>query len=141
MNTLHSIVLEIQPSYSLPINTHRQLHGKNGYIYYIRLTLPCNTTYYKIGFTSRDVEERIRKMWPPLNIKVDIVDRLYFDTLYDAFTIEQILHKTNKLNKYKGKDVINNGNKELYINDTLNIDNETKTKVAPAIKKYPRWKL
>jgi hypothetical protein len=121
--------------------TNKQLLGKLGCVYYIKITdTLAEKIYYKIGTTSTTVEARIESLTkdrPHIHIK--ILDTYFASTATIALNIEKSLH-----HRYKHKlcniitsqghkhymtitkpivKPLSSGNTELYSEDILGLDN------------------
>ena len=87
--------------------------SKPAICYYVKLV---NENLYKIGVTSKTVEERFSK---DKNIDIEVINKWLFDTAIEAFVFERrILSKHNKF-RYNGDKVLSSGNTELFIKNIL----------------------
>jgi len=103
------------------INKYTPTKKSYGNIYFIKLTLFDGTILYKLGYTSRTVYHRIETIGVPIGTKVRVLASLPFNSLQTAFNVEQLLHEKFAEYKYKGKEVLKNGNSELYIVNLLQV--------------------
>ena len=60
--------------------------------------------------------------------KITVIHSWPFEKGIDAFKIEQKILKSNSGYRYKGKDLLKNGNTELFSINILNLINETHIK-------------
>lgn len=96
----------------------KELKGKGGRLYYLKFSY-INKEIYKIGYTSRNIEERMKTLGIPGFVRTEILQIVHFDNAIDAFTIEQLLHKEFERDKFIGSRLLENGNSELYKRDIL----------------------
>lgn len=95
-------------------------YSKPGVLYYIAIT-KNNRTFYKLGVTSKSIEERFYK-WELQMVQVLSVQA--FSTVKKAIDREQELLLKYAKWKYKGTHIINTGNTELFSIDILNLTKE-----------------
>lgn len=95
-------------------------HGFNpnspAYLYYLKITTEDNQTLYKIGITNKTVNERFGLI--DLS-KIEIVKQKLYDIGQDAYDWEQKLLKMYKQYQYKGPNVLESGNTELFTEDII----------------------
>jgi hypothetical protein len=119
------LLLEQLYSYIVP---NKVSIDKQGYVYYIRINLK-DSSLYKIGYTSREVVDRLRdfRLIPPVtidivaNIKLPLTEARRFEAIlhtrhrnvYDSYTCSQL-----NLNPQP----LHSGNTELYLTDVLGLD-------------------
>ena len=84
---------------------------KTTYLYYVLI----NDFYYKIGITSREIEERFRH--EPAEVKV--IYKKVFETGIQAYNIEQDIISSNYKFRYKGAPILKSGNSEIFTKDIL----------------------
>lgn len=106
---------------------------KPGQVYYIRLEFPF-TTWYKVGYTSHPLMERLYGKWDkrkrmtiggmgiPKSTKVKIIDTYQCANAYEAYRVEQALHNIHQKERSYGLNLLRNGNSELYKRDILGLD-------------------
>jgi len=92
----------------------RSVRIKPAYVYYLRITFP-HLTVYKIGYTSTSVRSRIRWMNLPDCVEVDTLCVLTCRSARSAYYLEQLLHLHFREYRYRGQDLLNSGNTELYV--------------------------
>lgn len=111
------------------VTKYTPVKRSTGVIYFIKLTFRDGNILYKLGYTSRTVYHRIETLGIPLGTKIRVLASLPFTSVQTAFNVEQLLHEKFQNYKYKGKNVLSNGNSELYYNDILSIWKSEKLKV------------
>ena len=87
-------------------------------LYYLRVD-NGDDVYYKIGITSRSVEKRFYNV--DLE-KITVLDTLWFDNGAAAFEVEQHYLKLFAQHRYRGKNILQSGNSELFTRDVLSLD-------------------
>jgi len=101
----------------------RFLDGKNGHVYYLRITYQ-DIVYYKIGVTAKLTQARVKTLYPVEGVRIDVIDSTYCDTLLAAYTVERYLHRRHKEHRFKhvyeqhGKKFLGSGMNELYVIDS-----------------------
>lgn len=93
--------------------------GKKAVLYYYRVSTTEGKTLYKIGVTNRSPDDRFTKK--DLS-KMSIVAEFKFDTGQDAYEKEQDLINSFSMYKYDGKEILKDGNSELFMCDILRLD-------------------
>ncbi len=91
--------------------------NKPAILYYLKITTNSNKVLYKIGITNRSVKERFNLT--DLS-KIEIIKQKEYKNGQDAYDKEQEILKRYKKFKYSGKDVLSNGNTEIFTIDILN---------------------
>lgn len=91
---------------------------KPAYLYYLRITTENNQFLYKIGITNRTVNERFSLT--DLS-KIEIVKQKLYKKGIDALNWETKLKRKYKEYQYKGPDILENGNTELFTEDIVNL--------------------
>ena len=89
-------------------------------LYYLRVQ-EKDIVAYKIGITSKDVEQRYTKT--ELD-KITILKTWMFETGKTAYEEEQRIIRKYKEYKYTGDFLLLTGNSELFTKDILELDNE-----------------
>lgn len=92
--------------------------NKPAYLYYLKVTTEDNRILYKIGITNRTVNERFNLT--DLT-KIEIVKQKLYENGQDAYDWEQKLLKLYKQYQYKGPNVLESGNTELFTEDIIAI--------------------
>ena len=87
-----------------------------GYLYYLKVTTDEGKVLYKIGITNRSVEARFNLT--ELS-KIEIVKLKLFEDGLDALTWETKILKRYKRFQYKGPDILESGNTELFTEDVM----------------------
>ena len=90
--------------------------NKPAILYYLKITTEDNNILYKIGITNRTVNERFRL--EDLK-KIEIIKQEKFENGEDAWNKEKNILEEFKEFKYKGADVLDSGNTELFTVDVL----------------------
>lgn len=111
------------------ITKYTPVKRSSGVIYFLKLTFRDGMILYKLGYSSRTVYHRIETLGIPLGTKIRVLASLPFTSVQTAFNVEQLLHAVCEPYKYKGKNVLANGNSELYYNDVLSLWKSGKLKV------------
>jgi len=93
----------------------------SGVIYFIKLTFKDKSVIYKLGYSSRTVYHRIETLGLPNYTKVRVLACLPFTSVQTAFNVEQLLHTVCEPYRYKGKNLLGNGNTELYTENLLEL--------------------
>ena len=91
--------------------------NKPAVLYYLKITTNSNKVLYKIGITNRSVNERFNLT--DLS-KIEIIKQKEYENGQDAYDKEQEILKRYKKFKYSGKDILSNGNTEIFTIDILN---------------------
>jgi len=112
------------------VTSYTPTKRSSGNIYFLKLTFFDGRILYKLGYTSRTVYHRIETLGIPLGTKIRVLASLPFTSVQTAFNVEQLLHEKFKDYKYKGKNLLSNGNSELYYNDILSIWKSEKLKTG-----------
>jgi len=97
-----------------------------GTVYYIKI-ITKDVCLYKIGYTRLDVVTRIKGIIRYIDdIQVHLIASLSNIPTDEVYVFEQIMHSRckNTYVWYKGVNIINNGNTELYHWDVLGLDTE-----------------
>jgi len=89
---------------------------KPAYLYYLKVTTDTDEVLYKIGITNRTVNERFNLK--ELS-KIEIVKQKLYYIGNDAYEWEQKLLKKYKQFQYKGPNVLESGNTELFTEDIM----------------------
>lgn len=87
---------------------------KPGILYYLRITTDEGIVLYKIGITNRSVNERFRLT--DLS-KIEIVKQRVYTNGQEAYNKEQEILKKYSKYKYKGPNILESGNTELFTID------------------------
>ena len=88
-----------------------------GILYYVRVEKDGQIAY-KIGITNRSVKERFN-----CDIQyITILKEWYYENGKECFQEEQRILREFKYAKWKGKDLLRNGNSELFDRDVLLLD-------------------
>jgi len=112
-----------------------KLYAKaTGLVYYIRLTFADDLTLYKIGYTTMTIVKRVEgyyskkdRCWKggmglPYGCHWRIISVVYKGSKTRAYEEEQRLHTLYQAERYRGPNVVKNGNTELYLMDILGLD-------------------
>lgn len=89
---------------------------KPGYLYYLKITTEDNQILYKIGITNRTVEARFSLT--DLS-KIEIIKQKLYSKGKDALDWETKLKRKYKEYQYKGPNVLESGNTELFTEDII----------------------
>jgi len=91
-------------------------YGKPAILYYLSI---LNGTAYKIGITNRSIKERftVQEL-----LKIKILKTTFYQYGNEAFDAEQKILKEFKYAKYKGDNLLESGNTELFKYDILGLD-------------------
>ncbi len=125
MNSLREHLKAVNPvsvkeMYYKPQRIH---YTRAGFVYYLRVeheALPF--VLYKIGF-SLDVYKRMYTLTEgKTGVKVSLVACVRFKKAVEANKYEQGLHRKFSNSRYRGMNVLNSGNSELYVGDILGLD-------------------
>lgn len=81
-------------------------------LYYFRI---AGTELYKIGITTRSIEERYRTSFD--RNQIEIVFTKQFQTGREAYEMEQTLIQQNKTKLYTGSKLLKSGNSEIFTSD------------------------
>jgi len=92
--------------------------SKKGILYYIRIDIN-NEIYYKIGITNLSVKKRFSEYERQFMTVIKIEE---FELGMDAYNKEQSILKKYKQFRYKGDNILESGNTELFIYDVLRLD-------------------
>lgn len=93
--------------------------NKPAILYYLKITTEDNNILYKIGITNRTVNERF--ILEDLK-KIEIIKQEEFENGEDAWNKEKSILEEFKEFKYKGADVLDSGNTELFTLDVLALE-------------------
>lgn len=91
---------------------------KPAYLYYLKITTENSQILYKIGITNRTVKARFNLI--DLN-KIEIVKQKLYENGQDALEEETRIKCQFKEFQYKGPDVLESGNTELFTEDILDV--------------------
>lgn len=86
-----------------------------GILYYLSIN---NGMAYKIGITNKTIKERFKADMQ----YIKVIHTWSFENGYDALKKEQSILKEFKKYKYRGADLLKNGNTELFNIDVLGLD-------------------
>ena len=103
------------------VTKYTPVKKSTGVIYFIKLTFSDGSILYKLGYTSRTVYHRIETLGLPNYTKVRVLASLPFTSVQTAFNVEQLLHTVCEPYRYKGKNLLGNGNTELYTENLLEL--------------------
>lgn len=122
---LHKCVSKGHTVYTTPVNLLYRTHGCTfclsngpGTLYYLKFS-KGEETFYKVGITTKTVEDRINT----LGIKdpeytVTVLRKIEYASVADARHIEQLLLRECK--EYRTKvDFVSNGNTEFFLKDIV----------------------
>ena len=84
-------------------------------LYQFRLQLPCGQALYKVGITNREPWQRLVTMGIESGISVTLEKTIKFPLGRDARIEEKALHQRHSEHRYRGADVMNNGNTEVFL--------------------------
>ena len=90
-----------------PFSLHKKYYNKPTIVYFLHI----KDNIYKIGITTRPIQERIYELSETLTIKV--IRTKQFDTGKQAYEYEQRILNKFKAYRYQGKDILSSGNSEL----------------------------
>jgi hypothetical protein len=114
-------------SISIILNKYPKLVKRNAILYYLRIELN-NICYYKLGYTTTSLHERVygrygkhNGMGLPVTAEVYII-AIYRGNANTIYQYEQYLHQKYQPFKYTGSPIMANGNSELYTTDILDLD-------------------
>lgn len=91
---------------------------KPAYLYYLKITTEDNQVLHKIGITNRTVNERFNLTDLA---KIEIVKQKLYENGIDALNWETKLKRQYKEYQYKGPDILESGNTELFTEDILKL--------------------
>ena len=101
-------------------DTARFKHYSKGRLYYLKVVIN-DTTYFKLGYSGKGVEARVKSMLNhKIQMSIEVLECFEFTEARYAFTYEQLLHSIVKDLGYgtgEGLDILSNGNSELYLKD------------------------
>jgi len=89
---------------------------KSAYLYYLKVTTDSGKVLYKIGITNKSVNERFQLK--DLQ-KIEIVKQKLYTSGIDALNWETKLKRLYKQYQYKGPNVLESGNTELFTEDII----------------------
>ena len=92
--------------------------NKPAILYYLKVTTDDNNVLYKIGITNKSVEERFNLT--DLS-KIEIIKLEEFELGQDALDKETEIKRSFKEFQYKGPNILQNGNTELFTVDLFNL--------------------
>lgn len=95
--------------------------SKSAYLYYLKLVVSKDIVLYKIGVTNRTISKRFSLI--ELS-KIEVLKQKYYNNGKDALAKETFIKNKYKKYKYKGPNVLNSGNTELFIEDIISLHNE-----------------
>ncbi len=93
-------------------NRYKKYYDLPTLLYYIKI-IHNNKIYWKIGITTKTVEERFRRD----KIKIEVLNIEQFDTGKKAYLKEQLIINSLREFAYKGEHILRGGNSELFIED------------------------
>jgi len=97
--------------------------SKPAYLYYLKVTTSEGRILYKIGITNRSVNERFNLT--DLT-KIEIIKQKRYEKGTDALNWETKLKRMFKQYQYKGPNILENGNTELFTVDVMVLYKEEK---------------
>jgi len=130
MNTNVSIICPEHGEFTQNPDIHMRGHGcpscsKSGFdkkkpaiLYYLKVTTDDNQELYKIGITNKSVNERFSLT--DLK-KIEIIKQEEFKSGQDALDKETEIKRRFKEFQYKGPNILQNGNTELFTVDLFNL--------------------
>jgi len=89
-------------------------------LYYLQF-IYGKKVYYKLGITTRTVEERVKELKVPLFIQVNVIATSTTQPFIVLYNIEQNLHRLFKEDRAKGISFISSGRTEVYKRDILGL--------------------
>ena len=125
-----SIICPVHGNFPQIVNKHLMGNGcpscavtgfdrnKPAYLYYLKVTTDTNQILYKIGITNRTVEARFNLT--DLD-KIEIVKQKRYEKGTDALNWETKLKRMYKQYQYKGPDILESGNTELFTEDVIRL--------------------
>lgn len=85
------------------------------YLYYLKIITKEGHVYYKIGVTSKEVEERVYAIWNTKKIKnISILHKEYFTKGLNAYIKEMLIKNSFAMYRAKDVNVLVSGNTELF---------------------------
>lgn len=84
-------------------------------IYQFKIELSDGTVLYKVGITNRKPRQRLATMGVQRGTRVELEKTIKFPLGRDARIAEKRLHRANAACRYKGPNVMQNGNTELFL--------------------------
>ncbi|MFA5670238.1 MAG: hypothetical protein WC967_13430 [Balneolaceae bacterium] len=107
--------------------SHKYVPRQKGISYYKPATLYYlkfvygKKVYYKLGITTKTIEERIKGLKVPLFIQVNVIATSSVQPFIVLYNIEQNLHRLFKEDRAKGITFIVSGRTEVYKRDILGL--------------------
>lgn len=92
--------------------------SKPGIVYYVRIS-HLGRYCYKIGVTNKSLKERYKNT--DFN-KMTLIKLWEHNNGQNAFDFERLILNTQKKYRYIGRDILSNGNSEIFIKDVLLLD-------------------
>lgn len=89
-------------------------------LYYLRFRYG-KYIYYKLGITTRSVEERIKDLKVSGFIQVDIIATSSVKPFIQLYNVEKNLHRLFKEDRARGISFIKSGRSEVYKKDILGL--------------------
>jgi hypothetical protein len=89
-------------------------------LYYLQF-IYGKKVYYKLGITTRSVEQRVKDLKVPLFIQVNVIGTSSVQPFITLYNIEQNLHRLFKEDRAKGITFISSGRTEVYKRDILGL--------------------
>jgi hypothetical protein len=123
MKSFKRLAYSILYNISLP-RPKRTFKSSWAKLYYISYTnKKLGYKIYKLGFTQRRIEERLREISLP-DFNMEVISLLYINNPSFAYALEQYLHGENRKYNYKSGLLLapGNGNGEIYDRDILSLD-------------------
>jgi hypothetical protein len=96
----------------------------SGILYYLRVTSLSNPNLkvYKVGYTSKSIDTRLKAMINNHDTQLTILDGYVFSEAHIANSYEKYILQQYKKYRYYGKPLIRSGNSELFSSDILGLD-------------------
>lgn len=120
------VICKVHGEFIIKYNAHQQGGGcqkcstsgfsmsKQAILYYVKV----KNIAYKIGVTNRTIKDRFRKDFK----NIEIIKTWEYQAGRDAYKEEQEILNSFKYAKYKGVDILESGNTELFDRDILLLD-------------------
>lgn len=94
-------------------------------LYCMKITNQDGRTFFKVGITNRAAERRAMGMGAKTRNTVEIINELRFERGSQARNVERAIHTQYASLKYRGAPIMNNGNKEVFVEDVFAMFNQT----------------
>lgn len=94
-------------------------------LYCMKITNQDGRAFFKVGITNRAAERRAMGLGAKTRNTVEIINELRFERGSQARNVERAIHTQYASLKYRGAPIMNNGNKEVFVEDVFAMFNQT----------------